>query len=336
MIKTKRIIYICDSGLGDLILCLPWIEYYSRIKDSKIIISSNSYHRDYLELILDKLEFTFMEISEMIDKIKYDKQILEVVSIRSSKNMLNRLKRLSVIYQNKKFIFNPLYEQFFSFFYRKFFGELHYSSVHSHSLNFLFNSLNQRKIFKPSNYIVPSKKKLFTLKNLKKKFLNLNDKYIVIAGSGADNQRKFTEEQINYLSEKIKIQLILIGKDWDINLKQKSNIYNLIDSTSLKEAISLISCSKFTYCIDSVFSHISNAFVFVPSLTIFGNSPSSRWGPLSSQKKSFLLHTNKNGKACRCKACKGLTLEKSCMQELKIIKRSLNILNEKFPELFFE
>ena len=168
--------------------------------------------QDYLELIVDRVQFNFVELSELIDKIKYDKQIFEVVSIRSSKNTLRNLKRLSAIYSNKKFIFNPLYEQLFSFFYRKFFGNLHYSSVHSHSLNFFLNFFNQRKSFKPLNYIFPSKKKLFSLKILKKKFLALNDKYIVIAGSGADKQRKFTEEQIRYLSEKIKIQVILIEK----------------------------------------------------------------------------------------------------------------------------
>lgn len=334
MNKNRRILFICDSGIGDLVISLPWIKYYSKLKNCETIICTKKIHSDFLEMVYSDFKFINFSIDKLESLIKENSDIFEVISIRSSDNVLLNLKRLSTIYPNKDFKFNILYERKLSFFYRKLFGNFHYSKVHDIRKENIFKILMNKQDFNPKNYIVPDCKNLFSIKDLSKLFNKLEKDYVVIAGSGKDKQRKFTSEQIQYLSNHIGFQIVLIGRDWEINTKNLQNKLNLIDKTTLKEAISLIFHSKFVFCMDSLFSHISNSYKNVPSLTIMGNAPASRWGPLETQTNSYLLHTNKNGKACRCKACKGIKLEKSCMQQLKIVEQSINVLKKRFPRIF--
>ena len=334
MKKNRKILFICDSGIGDLVISLPWVKYYSELKNSETIICTKKSHSEFLEMIHSEFKFINFSIDKFESLFKENSDICEVISIRTSDNVLLNLKRLSIIHPHKDFKFNILYERKLSFFYRKLLGNFHYSKIHDIRKENIFKFLMNKQVFNPTNYIVPDFENLLGLEVLSNMFNKLEIEYVVIAGSGQDKQRKFTFEQVQYLSKHIRCQIVLIGRDWEIDTKNLQNKLNLIDKTTLKEAISLIVHSKFVYCMDSLLAHISNSYKNVPSLTIMGNAPASRWGPLITQENSYLLHTNKNGKACRCKACKGITLEKSCMQQLKIVEKSINVLKKRYPRIF--
>ena len=74
------------------------------------------------------------------------------------------LKRLSKIYPNKDFKFNILYERKLSFFYRKLFGNFHYSKIHDIRKENIFKILMNKQVFNPIKYIVPDCKNLLALK----------------------------------------------------------------------------------------------------------------------------------------------------------------------------
>ena len=121
MNKNRIILFICDTGIGDLVISLPWIKYYSKLKNSETIICTKKIHSDFLEMVDSDFKFINFSIDKLESLIKENSDIFEVISIRSSDNLLLNLKRLSKIYPNKDFKFNILYERKLSFFYRKLF-----------------------------------------------------------------------------------------------------------------------------------------------------------------------------------------------------------------------
>ena len=66
MNKNRRILFICDSGIGDLVISLPWIKYYSKLKNCETIICTKKIHSDFLEMV--DSDFNFINFS--IDKLE--------------------------------------------------------------------------------------------------------------------------------------------------------------------------------------------------------------------------------------------------------------------------
>lgn len=318
----NKTIFIADSGLGDFIVATGWINYYCNKYDKKAILLLGNPQREYFNLLTINYEFELITIGDILN-LDYQ-NIKEIFSIRSQEQTLDFVQNIAKD-KGIKLLANFFNEKRLSFFYRRLFALTHSSRIHDFNINYpfsLFRLIYDRRNF---NYSLPSKSKIISKNKLKEKY-NLNcEKYILIAGSGQDKTRKLTNDQVNFFSENFNESIILIGKNWSLNNLNKK-IVNLIDQTSLLEAISFIYHSKFVIAIDSALAHIANSFMHNNSLMIMGNAPKHRWGPLKTNSKSKLFHTNYFGIACRCKNCKGLTKNKSCMQELIVSKKCVSII----------
>jgi len=316
-------IFIADSGLGDFIVATGWIKYFCNKYNRKALLLLGKSQTEYFDLLQFGFDYEIIKF-ENIFNLNF-KNVNEIISIRSKPKTFESIKIIAKE-NNINFYGNFFHERKYSFFYRRLFMFIHSSRIHDFNIKFPLNYLKilySKKIF---NYEIPSKEILLSKISLKNKFNLKINKYVVIAGSGQDKTRKLTTEQINYFSENINENLILIGQNWNLN-KLNNTIINLIDKTDLLEAISLIFHSKLVITVDSALAHISNAITIRNSIMIMGNAPKYRWGPLKNQNNSKLLHTNTFGFACRCKNCKGLTKNYSCMQELKTVKKCLKIIN---------
>tara|TARA_B100000161_G_scaffold260617_1_gene227850 strand:- start:7114 stop:8091 length:978 start_codon:yes stop_codon:yes gene_type:complete len=318
----NKTIFIADSGLGDFIVATGWINYYCKKYSKKALLLLGNAQREYFNLLKINYEFELITI-ESFSYLDFQ-TIQEIFSIRSQPQTLFYIKKIAKD-KGIKLCKNFFNEKNLSFFYRRLFAFTHASKIHDFHINFpfsLFRLINNKKNF---NYMLPCQNKIISKNKLKNKY-NLDfDNYILIAGSGQDKTRKLTKDQINFFSENFNEYLVLVGKDWKLSNLNK-NIVNLIDQTDLLDAISLIYHSKFVIAIDSALAHIANSFKHKNSMMIMGNAPKHRWGPLKIHSKSKLFHTNNFGIACRCKNCKGLTKNKSCMQELIVSKKCVSII----------
>ncbi len=318
----NKTIFIADSGLGDFVVATGWINYYCKKHSKKAVLLLGNPQREYFNLLKINYEYELIKLKDFLDLDFQD--IEEIFSIRSNPETLFYIKKIARDKSIKLFT-NFFNETKLSFFYRRLFAFTHASKIHDFHLNFPFSLLRLINNKRNFNYILPSKYRIISKNKLKNKY-NLDfDNYILIAGSGQDKTRKLTNDQINFFSENFSEYLVLVGKEWQLS-NLNTNIVNLVDQTDLLDAISLIYHSKFVIAIDSALAHIANSFIHKKSLMIMGNAPKHRWGPLKNHYKSKIFHTNYFGIACRCKNCKGLTKNKSCMQQLKVSKKCVSII----------
>ena len=286
MSNKPKILVIRLSAMGDIVLTTPVIRALNQQLKAKIdfltkpqyvsLLESNTYINRIFSLN-DKVDF--------LQKNKYD----YVVDLQ---NNLRSWKIRSKI-QTKSFVFNKKSLRRYLLIY---FGidllknhvvDRYFATVAS--LNVVND--NQGLDFNVSSYVKPE--------------FNTSQSYIAWCIGGTHNPKKLSAKQITQVVSKLKIPVVLLGGNNDLDIAKEiinngecKSVYNFCGKLSVQESSYLIKESKMLLTNDTGMMHIASALK-MPIISFWGcTKPSLGFTPYMTDPSSIKIISKRSAKPC--------------------------------------
>lgn len=275
----QKILIIRFSSIGDIILSTsPLKTIRISYPNAQITFLTLDVFKPLLEFHPDIDAILSISKTDTLNKLFHFKNYLIKKNYDIIFDLHNSLRSRVILFGNKSKIFRlhkPRFKRFllFNFFINTFDKE--FSTLKMYHDCISINSIPVQKIPKP--YLKVTKSELEQTKTLLRNKL-VNNEFITIIPGAAWKQKQWRLKYYIKLIEKINFDVILIGtkKDnicFDIEEHSKEKIHNFAGKTSLREALSILSLSKYVIGSDTGLTHAAEA-IGKPVTMILG--PTSR------------------------------------------------------------
>ena len=286
MSNKPKILVIRLSAMGDIVLTTPVIRALNQQLKAKIdfltkpqyvsLLESNTYINRIFSLN-DKVDF--------LQKNKYD----YVVDLQ---NNLRSWKIRSKI-QTKSFVFNKKSLRRYLLIY---FG---IDLLKNHVVDRYFATVASLNVVNDNQGLD------FNVSSSVKPEFNTSQSYIAWCIGGTHNPKKLSAKQITQVVSKLKIPVVLLGGNNDLDIAKEiinngecKSVYNFCGKLSVQESSYLIKESKMLLTNDTGMMHIASALK-MPIISFWGcTKPSLGFTPYMTDPSSIKIISKRSAKPC--------------------------------------
>ncbi len=286
MSNKPKILVIRLSAMGDIVLTTPVIRALNQQLKAKIdfltkpqyvsLLESNTYINRIFSLN-DKVDF--------LQKNKYD-YVVDLQNNLRSWQIRSKIQTKSFVF-NKKTLRRYLLIYFGIDLLKNHVVDRYFATVAS--LNVVND--NQGLDFNVSSYVKPE--------------FNTSQSYIAWCIGGTHNPKKLSAKQITQVVSKLKIPVVLLGGNNDLDIAKEiinngecKSVYNFCGKLSVQESSYLIKESKMLLTNDTGMMHIASALK-MPIISFWGcTKPSLGFTPYMTDPSSIKIISKRSAKPC--------------------------------------
>tara|TARA_B100000963_G_scaffold84733_4_gene72360 strand:+ start:4910 stop:5866 length:957 start_codon:yes stop_codon:yes gene_type:complete len=284
--NKPKILVIRLSAMGDIVLTTPVIRALNQQLKAKIdfltkpqyvsLLESNTYINRIFSLN-DKVDF--------LQKNKYD-YVVDLQNNLRSWQIRSKIQTKSFVF-NKKSLRRYLLIYFGIDLLKNHVVDRYFATVAS--LNVVND--NQGLDFNVSSYVKPE--------------FNTSQSYIAWCIGGTHNPKKLSAKQITQVVSKLKIPVVLLGGNNDLDIAKEiinngecKSVYNFCGKLSVQESSYLIKESKMLLTNDTGMMHIASALK-MPIISFWGcTKPSLGFTPYMTDPSSIKIISKRSAKPC--------------------------------------
>ncbi len=286
MSNKPKILVIRFSAMGDIILTTPVVRALNQQLKAKIdfltkpqyvsLLESNTYINRIFSLN-DKVDF--------LQKNKYDYVVDLQNNLRSWK-IRNKI-------QTKSFVFNKKSLRRYLLIY---FG---IDLLKNHVVDRYFATVASLNVVNDNQGLD------FNVSSSVKAEFNTSQSYISWCIGGTHNPKKLSAKQITQVVSKLKIPVVLLGGNNDLDIAEEiinnaecKSVYNFCGKLSVQESSYLIKESKMLLTNDTGMMHIASALK-MPIISFWGcTKPSLGFTPYMTDPSSIKIISKRSAKPC--------------------------------------
>lgn len=286
MSNKPKILVIRLSAMGDIVLTTPVIRALNQQLKAKIDFLTKPQYVSLLEgnTYINRI-FSLNDKVDFLQKNKYDYVVDLQNNLRSWK-IRNKIQTKSFVF-NKKSLRRYLLIYFGIDLLKNHVVDRYFATVAS--LNVVND--NQGLDFNVSSSIKPE--------------FNTSQSYIAWCIGGAHNPKKLSAKQITQVVSKLKIPVVLLGGNNDLDIAEEiinnvecKSVYNFCGKLSVQESSYLIKKSKMLLTNDTGMMHIASALK-MPIISFWGcTKPSLGFTPYMTDPSSIKIISKRSAKPC--------------------------------------
>ncbi|MEC9303895.1 MAG: glycosyltransferase family 9 protein [Bacteroidota bacterium] len=286
MSNKPKILVIRLSAMGDIVLTTPVIRALNQQLKAKIDFLTKPQYVSLLEgnTYINRI-FSLNDKVDFLQKNKYDYVVDLQNNLRSWK-IRNKIQTKSFVF-NKKSLRRYLLIYFGIDLLKNHVVDRYFATVAS--LNVVND--NQGLDFNVSSSIKPE--------------FNTSQSYIAWCIGGTHNPKKLSAKQITQVVSKLKIPVVLLGGNNDLDIAKEiinnvecKSVYNFCGKLSVQESSYLIKKSKMLLTNDTGMMHIASALK-MPIISFWGcTKPSLGFTPYMTDPSSIKIISKRSAKPC--------------------------------------
>lgn len=286
MSNLPKILVIRLSAMGDIVLTTPVIRALNQQLKAKIDFLTKPQYVSLLEgnTYINRI-FSLNDKVDFLQKNKYDYVVDLQNNLRSWK-IRNKIQTKSFVF-NKKSLRRYLLIYFGIDLLKNHVVDRYFATVAS--LNVVND--NQGLDFNVSSSIKPE--------------FNTSQSYIAWCIGGTHNPKKLSAKQITQVVSKLKIPVVLLGGNNDLDIAEEiinnvecKSVYNFCGKLSVQESSYLIKKSKMLLTNDTGMMHIASALK-MPIISFWGcTKPSLGFTPYMTDPSSIKIISKRSAKPC--------------------------------------
>lgn len=286
MSNKPKILVIRLSAMGDIVLTTPVIRALNQQLKAKIDFLTKPQYVSLLEgnTYINRI-FSLNDKVDFLQKNKYDYVVDLQNNLRSWK-IRNKIQTKSFVF-NKKSLRRYLLIYFGIDLLKNHVVDRYFATVAS--LNVVND--NQGLDFNVSSSIKPE--------------FNTSQSYIAWCIGGTHNPKKLSAKQIIQVVSKLKIPVVLLGGNNDLDIAEEiinnvecKSVYNFCGKLSVQESSYLIKKSKMLLTNDTGMMHIASALK-MPIISFWGcTKPSLGFTPYMTDPSSIKIISKRSAKPC--------------------------------------
>ena len=286
MSNKPKILVIRLSAMGDIVLTTPVIRALNQQLKAKIDFLTKPQYVSLLEgnTYINRI-FSLNDKVDFLQKNKYDYVVDLQNNLRSWK-IRNKIQTKSFVF-NKKSLMRYLLIYFGIDLLKNHVVDRYFATVAS--LNVVND--NQGLDFNVSSSIKPE--------------FNTSQSYIAWCIGGTHNPKKLSAKQITQVVSKLKIPVVLLGGNNDLDIAEEiinnvecKSVYNFCGKLSVQESSYLIKKSKMLLTNDTGMMHIASALK-MPIISFWGcTKPSLGFTPYMTDPSSIKIISKRSAKPC--------------------------------------
>ena len=286
MSNKPKILVIRLSAMGDIVLTTPVIRALNQQLKAKIDFLTKPQYVSLLEgnTYINRI-FSLNDKVDFLQKNKYDYVVDLQNNLRSWK-IRNKIQTKSFVF-NKKSLRRYLLIYFGIDLLKNHVVDRYFATVAS--LNVVND--NQGLDFNVSSSIKPE--------------FNTSQSYIAWCIGGTHNPKKLSAKQITQVVSKLKIPVVLLGGNNDLDIAEEiinnvecKSVYNFCGKLSVQESSYLIKKSKMLLTNDTGMMHIASALK-MPIISFWGcTKPSLGFTPYMTDPSSIKIISKRSAKPC--------------------------------------
>lgn len=286
MSNKPKILVIRLSAMGDIVLTTPVIRALNQQLKAKIDFLTKPQYVSLLEnnKYINRI-FSLNDKVDFLKKNKYDYVVDLQNNLRSWK-IRNKIQTKSFVF-NKKSLRRYLLIYFGIDLLKNHVVDRYFATVAS--LNVVND--NQGLDFNVSSSIKPE--------------FNTSQSYIAWCIGGTHNPKKLSAKQITQVVSKLKIPVVLLGGNNDLDIAEEiinnvecKSVYNFCGKLSVQESSYLIKKSKMLLTNDTGMMHIASALK-MPIISFWGcTKPSLGFSPYMTDPSSIKIISKRSAKPC--------------------------------------
>ncbi len=286
MSNKPKILVIRLSAMGDIVLTTPVIRALNQQLKAKIDFLTKPQYVSLLEgnTYINRI-FSLNDKVDFLQKNKYDYVVDLQNNLRSWK-IRNKIQTKSFVF-NKKSLRRYLLIYFGIDLLKNHVVDRYFATVAS--LNVVND--NQGLDFNVSSSIKPE--------------FNTSQSYIAWCIGGTHNPKKLSAMQITQVVSKLKIPVVLLGGNNDLDIAEEiinnvecKSVYNFCGKLSVQESSYLIKKSKMLLTNDTGMMHIASALK-MPIISFWGcTKPSLGFTPYMTDPSSIKIISKRSAKPC--------------------------------------
>ena len=286
MSNKPKILVIRLSAMGDIVLTTPVIRALNQQLKAKIDFLTKPQYVSLLEgnTYINRI-FSLNDKVDFLQKNKYDYVVDLQNNLRSWK-IRNKIQTKSFVF-NKKTLRRYLLIYFGIDLLKNHVVDRYFATVAS--LNVVND--NQGLDFNVSSSIKPE--------------FNTSQSYIAWCIGGTHNPKKLSAKQITQVVSKLKIPVVLLGGNNDLDIAEEiinnvecKSVYNFCGKLSVQESSYLIKKSKMLLTNDTGMMHIASALK-MPIISFWGcTKPSLGFTPYMTDPSSIKIISKRSAKPC--------------------------------------
>tara|TARA_B100000925_G_scaffold291787_1_gene281442 strand:+ start:7267 stop:8223 length:957 start_codon:yes stop_codon:yes gene_type:complete len=284
--NKPKILVIRLSAMGDIVLTTPVIRALNQQLKAKIDFLTKPQYVSLLEgnTYINRI-FSLNDKVDFLQKNKYDYVVDLQNNLRSWK-IRNKIQTKSFVF-NKKSLRRYLLIYFGIDLLKNHVVDRYFATVAS--LNVVND--NQGLDFNVSSSIKPE--------------FNTSQSYIAWCIGGTHNPKKLSAKQITQVVSKLKIPVVLLGGNNDLDIAEEiinnvecKSVYNFCGKLSVQESSYLIKKSKMLLTNDTGMMHIASALK-MPIISFWGcTKPSLGFTPYMTDPSSIKIISKRSAKPC--------------------------------------
>ena len=286
MSNKPKILVIRLSAMGDIVLTTPVIRALNQQLKAKIDFLTKPQYVSLLEgnTYINRI-FSLNDKVDFLQKNKYDYVVDLQNNLRSWK-IRNKIQTKSFVF-NKKSLRRYLLIYFGIDLLKNHVVDRYFATVAS--LNVVND--NQGLDFNVSSSIKPE--------------FNTSQSYIAWCIGGTHNPKKLSAKQITQVVSKLKIPVVLLGGNNDLDIAEEiinnvecKSVYNFCGKLSVQESSYLIKKSMMLLTNDTGMMHIASALK-MPIISFWGcTKPSLGFTPYMTDPSSIKIISKRSAKPC--------------------------------------
>ena len=286
MSNKPKILVIRLSAMGDIVLTTPVIRALNQQLKAKIDFLTKPQYVSLLEgnTYINRI-FSLNDKVDFLQKNKYDYVVDLQNNLRSWK-IRNKIQTKSFVF-NKKSLRRYLLIYFGIDLLKNHVVDRYFATVAS--LNVVND--NQGLDFNVSSSVKPE--------------FNTSQSYIAWCIGGTHNPKKLSAKQITQVVTKLKIPVVLLGGNNDLDIAEEiinnvecKSVYNFCGKLSVQESSYLIKKSKMLLTNDTGMMHIASALK-MPIISFWGcTKPSLGFTPYMTDPSSIKIISKRSAKPC--------------------------------------
>lgn len=286
MSNKPKILVIRLSAMGDIVLTTPVIRALNQQLKAKIDFLTKPQYVSLLEgnTYINRI-FSLNDKVDFLQKNKYDYVVDLQNNLRSWK-IRNKIQTKSFVF-NKKSLMRYLLIYFGIDLLKNHVVDRYFATVAS--LNVVND--NQGLDFNVSSSIKPE--------------FNTSQSYIAWCIGGTHNPKKLSAKQITQVVSKLKIPVVLLGGNNDLDIAEEiinnvecKSVYNFCGKLSVQESSYLIKKSMMLLTNDTGMMHIASALK-MPIISFWGcTKPSLGFTPYMTDPSSIKIISKRSAKPC--------------------------------------
>ena len=286
MSSKPKILVIRLSAMGDIVLTTPVIRALNQQLKAKIDFLTKPQYVSLLEgnTYINRI-FSLNDKVDFLQKNKYDYVVDLQNNLRSWK-IRNKIQTKSFVF-NKKSLRRYLLIYFGIDLLKNHVVDRYFATVAS--LNVVND--NQGLDFNVSSSIKPE--------------FNTSQSYIAWCIGGTHNPKKLSAKQITQVVSKLKIPVVLLGGNNDLDIAEEiinnvecKSVYNFCGKLSVQESSYLIKKSMMLLTNDTGMMHIASALK-MPIISFWGcTKPSLGFTPYMTDPSSIKIISKRSAKPC--------------------------------------